>query len=534
MSAISSGRPGVASVSAWQWCARFTLAAAVVLLVRNLGNYALAAVRAVRFAFELDYGEGVVWQQMRLLMSGEGYGPIDGFPAIVFHYPPVFHWLTALLSSCTGGDELATGRGLSITSTVVVAVVVAAIVARLSREGSGRAAGVIGGSLAAMTVFTFLPVQIWSYLMRVDMLSFAFGFLGFYVGLISLTRPKAVHAAALLFVAAIYTKQTAVAAPASVFLVLLFLRPRTAWWGIATAAGAGLAILVMLQGLTGGGFLSHIVLYNINRFEPRGLGAILHTLEIHSIYLGAALYSIVLWLPRLSFGDSARGRRATLRERLWAKPESAGRLMALVYLVLTTAMLTLALKSGAYVNYFIEWCCIVAIFVGFMLSEATTLALGKQPPQETDRLLALLPLAVAVQTALLAGHATARMAPSLEKGNESARLAELIRAAPRPVISDDMIAVLRGGKPVVWEPAIFAELGSRGTWDQRPFIEMIKGQQFAFFVTDGKPGDPLYDTRHNPRVSEAMIATYPVERQLAGYSLRFPAGKMPSYASSLR
>ena len=98
----------------------------------------------------------------------------------------------------------------------------------------------------------------------------------------------------------------------------------------------------------------------------------------------------------------------------------------------------------------------------------------------------------------------------------------MIHDARRPVISDDMVLVKRAGRHVVWEPAIFAELASKGLWDERPFIARVRRGEFAFFVTRGDRGLPLFDRRYTPAVSDAMDAAYPVRRQVAGYVLHLP------------
>ena len=122
---------------------------------------------------------------------------------------------------------------------------------------------------------------------------------------------------------------------------------------------------------------------------------------------------------------------------------------------------------------------------------------------------------------------------------EQAKLVSLIRSAPQPVISDDMVAVLRAGKAVQWEPFIFAELAAKGAWDETPLVEKIKARQFAFFVTDGYSGDNKdYDERYDRAVAGAIRSAYPVQRKLAGYVISFPgrsAGDaLPDYAADLR
>ena len=71
----------------------------------------------------------------------------------------------------------------------------------------------------------------------------------------------------MLFVAAIYTKQTTIAAPAATFAVLLVTRPKLALQGIAACIAFGMAALIVLNWLTDGGFYQHIFLYNVNRID---------------------------------------------------------------------------------------------------------------------------------------------------------------------------------------------------------------------------------------------------------------------------
>jgi hypothetical protein len=74
----------------------------------------------------------------------------------------------------------------------------------------------------------------------------------------------------------------------------------------------------------------------------------------------------------------------------------------------------------------------------------------------------------------------------------------------------------------VWEPAIFAELASKGIWDERPFIARVRRGEFAFFVTRGDRGGVLFQNRYTPTVADAMDAAYPVRRRMAGYVLHLP------------
>ena len=102
-----------------------------------------------------------------------------------------------------------------------------------------------------------------------------------------------------------------------------------------------------------------------------------------------------------------------------------------------------------------------------------------------------------------------------ERGRALSALSREIAATDKPVISDDMVLLLRSGKPVLWEPAIFAELASTGDWDQQPFVDRIRNREFAFFVTWGQRGFDRFDERYNRAVAEAIEAAYPIKQSTA-------------------
>jgi 4-amino-4-deoxy-L-arabinose transferase-like glycosyltransferase len=168
-----------------------------------------------------------------MMFDGKGYGPIDGMPAIVFHYPPIFHALAMAASETFGMDQLAAGRLVSLTATLAGGAVVACIVHHFARREHGRGTALLCAAAGGLVALAFVPVAVWSPLMRVDMVAFAFGLAGLWCGLIAIERPRMVLLAALFFVAAVYAKQTSLAAPAATFLILLLDRPRTALTGIA-------------------------------------------------------------------------------------------------------------------------------------------------------------------------------------------------------------------------------------------------------------------------------------------------------------
>ena len=73
--------------------------------------------------------------------------------------------------------------------------------------------------------------------------------------------------------------------------------------------------------------------------------------------------------------------------------------------------------------------------------------------------------------------------PRLAEGAQSRLIAEdlirELRAADHTITSDDMVLLLRAGKEVPWEPAIFAELASLGRMDETLIIDRIRSGPIA-------------------------------------------------------
>lgn len=492
---------------------RLALAILGMLLAWHLYHFAAVGLRAIAYPYELDYGEGIVWFQARQLLAGEAFGPIDRFPAIVFHYTPLFHALSGSLAA-TGIDGLAAGRILSLLATLVMAGLIGLIAhGFVARSGATKRVALCTAVLSSFLPVICYPIPIWSPLMRVDMLAFALTLGGVYFGLQAISRAGFVYPAAILFVLAVYTKQTMIAAPTALFAVLLLYRPRIAIAGITTCVVVGSAALTLLAWATEGGFLRHIFLYNVNRFDPERLSWITITIQGHIGLVAAALVGIATHLPAL---------KSFAIERRESSADAAKRTFLAAYLLLTTVLLLLVAKSGSSGNYFIEWLVILCIYAGIAMSYSIRFALDGHGPSAPLFGKLLVPIALIVHSHSLppspySEEILARRADGL------ARLAERIRSADRPVISDDMVILQRGGQPVLWEPAIFAELGANGVWDERPFLRMIEQQRFAFFVTVRDRGQLPFNERYNPAVAEAMARAYPRREKVAGLTLHLPA-----------
>lgn len=482
-------------------------------------NYAIAAVR---YPFQLDYGEGIVWQQALLIPGSRMYGDITKYPFIVFHYPPVFHLVTRAAAIFTH-DFLIAGRLTSLVSVLVVGIAAAAAVLRAVPRDIGVTAKGIGAAIAGLSIFCYPPVMQWAPIMRVDTLAIAFSFLGILAAMRLPLRLGTACLGMVLFVAAVYTKQTSIAAPVATVAVLGLLDRRIAFRTCVFGFALAVVLLLGMMWLTDGRFLLHILRYNVNRFNWHRPYWDLEPQWPQFGMLALAIACVVHYW-RLVRGSIAHGL-AAFRSRV----AEHGLVAAFaLYLAMSTVMLVTLGKSGASSNYLMEWMCVWSVLAGIFVTIQVDRILSSSSANDDGTaarrmkgVLALLPpllLLAEVGIARTPSMTSEQSALWLEQQNQ---LVEQIRAAPGPVLSDDMVLLLKAGKPVPWEPAIFAELARMGEWDETLIIDMIRARRFAFVITTQRSLH-TYGDRFNPAVDQAINAAYPNEQRVGGYLVRSP------------
>ena len=500
-----------------------TFALTIAVMAAHFAVYLNYALAAVRYPFELDYGEGIVWQQAMLIPGERMYGDITRFPFIVFHYPPLYH-LAVRAVAALGVDVLVAGRGISLLSSLALGVLAAALAFGAAREDAGRLASLASAAVAGLTVFCFWPVVVWSPLMRVDMLAILLSFLGVWYAMRSVIRPRLLYLAAIIFVLAVYSKQTCIAAPLATIPVMLMVDPRRTVKASCLGLLLGGAALVLLIWQTDGGFLRHILLYNLNRYSLMVAVSQILLQSPQAIFVLLAVTAVVLSWRRLA-ARSAWESLASFRRDLACS--GATRLTAILTLYFAFSTCTLATlgKSGGALNYLIEWMCIASVLIGTLVApivEQELTWLGHKPGRPRAAFALVMPVALLIQVLILPASRNLGSSDPAQM-QQLSQLVARIRDAKQPVLSDDMILLMKAGKEVPWEPAIFAELASTGQWDERRIIAMINARDFAFIITQGHSGMPLYDSRYTPAVERAIETAYPRTEDHAGRTVRMPS-----------
>lgn len=502
---------------------RAVLGFALVAFAWGLVRLAADVRLAVSFPYAFDYGEGVVWQQMRDMMTGQAYAPIHIYPAVAYEYPPIFHFFTAAVTATLRLDPLYAGRLVSVASTAVCAV----LIGRLTYCAVNCETRVTtwGAALFASLIFATLPVVgAWALLMRVDLLACAFTLAGMLLASRAPRSVAAAVAAGLMFTLAIYTRQTCLPAPVAAFLVLFTVYPGRAWVMAGVGMGSGLAALAAAEITAGGGFLLNIITYNVNRIiweHAYALGMVLlaNVAVISIAIMGAAIALRVLGISRWT--DLPLRRAGNSRDTPAHRVVLA---IVVLTLALKTATLPAILKSGASDNYLIDWFSELAILVGIAVVPLWRAA-QRLPARPGVLLFALVGVGLPLQAVEAAAFPDFAAAKAKTRALDA--IVAYIRRSPRPIISDDATLLLRAGQPLRWEPAIVAELGSAGRYDEASFVAMIRDHRFGFFVTDGDRGDLLFDQRFNPAVAAEINRSYPRRLHVAGRTLHFPVVELP-------
>lgn len=424
------------------------VAAAVLLLAQ--GWALLLFLRhgwdALAFPFPLNYGEGPLLDQAVRLASFENVYSNDlaRAPFTISNYPP-FYLLVQAPFVWLFGPELWYGRLISLTSVAATALLVALTLFTLTRD---RIA-----AMAAGLTFPAIPyVMRWSSLGRVDLLGLALSWAGLFVVVRWSERRGAIVVAAILFVAAVMTRQTYVlAAPLTAFVWLLVAgRRRRALELAGLSCALGLASFAGLNLATGGGFFLNTVTANINEFRWE---------RVSFNALGAGLACPLLLLGGLAFASRAP------RDRLWW--------LVVPYLALSVPSAMLVGKVGSDVNYLLE------------LSAALCLATGALIAWQRERpgLRAVLISLLALQVLALAQSS---LVPSglqdyvTGQEREIRELSRIVANADGPVLTDEHMGLLPlGDKRIHLQPFEMTQLSRDGSWNQERAVRSIRNEKYA-------------------------------------------------------
>lgn len=437
--------PSAAAPRIELWFRRAMTAFATVAAVLLMLNFALM----IWAQNEFTGPESVVNAQADMLAHhGTLYYSLKTYPYTVCAYMPIVYNLQAALIRIGLRSALA-GRLISFAALVMIFVLSWRLAMLYTSDRYAAATAVLCAASTSILV-------LWGTAGQVDMLAVCFSIAAFErYSCYAVLGERTLVWAGVFAGLAIFTKQTAIACPTAIFVLLWLERKKIALlFGSLFLSITGGAVL-LVNHLLDGRFLQDTVRGNINPFAAAKLVAHLH-------YFLVAAGGLAL-IAALGFAR-VRGRK----------------IAPFVYLAFALAVfLATASKVGSDFNYQIESNIVLILCAAIALDELDFFSLVFQGSKRWVTLLQI-PLAVHLAVNLRIG---ANLAVS-RYGNEQAFRTQI--AALRPYLGDrgrllssdyNSMARLRGEIEV--EPLIYSELVDAKVIDPEPVRRDLAARKFS-------------------------------------------------------
>ena len=416
------------------------------------------AVQQAQLPFQLDYEEGNILNAgVRIVQGLSPYPRPEAFPSVFNPYGPVGYWVTALCVRL-GGVWFTLPRLVMLACAALIALMLFLLI----QEWTGS----VPVALAFGLYFLITdPARLWMPLLRVDLLAIALTLTGLWVCLPVLAgRDGATWrcpAAALFFTLAVFTKYTALAAPAACLLTLAARRDWRRTLLLAGSTGAlCLAGFLAMQAATDGQFSFHMFRTHT---DPYMFELLVDFLQVLLPSLAALIPLVLVFI--------------LIRPRAY--------LAAGFYLICAWVVpLVTGGKLGSSVNHFLEAlaaCCIAAA-LGYQ--KLTAYAGTRWLPPITS--LVMCAAALYLPGALLL-HS--RISPEGFSGCRA--LYRRVQESPgKEVLSDNIGAVVLAGKvPAVSNPFVHAQLERARVISPKPLESAVAAGRFDLIVLDVDPAN---------------------------------------------
>jgi hypothetical protein len=459
-----------------------------------------AAGRLGSPAEEFTYGESWLLDGARRVARGEGlYAPPDQIPIMHIAYTPLYYVVVGELQRVVGDSGYTVGRVVSLVATLVGTAALAWSLKRLTTHWS------VGLLAAGFFLTQNLTALLWAPLHRVDSLA-----LGLTLSGLALATAGRVSLAGVLFLLALLTKQTYLAAPVAVAIGLWPCRAKLLRFG-AIVGGGGVMAVGIAQWLTQGWFVWHTVTANGNEPDMITFAALMGSfLQYNGLPVLAALASFVL--------PAARG------ERPWR-----------FYFLACLAALPSLAKLGASSNYWLELSAATAACLALASYRLAAWPRTRliAPMVLTGSLFIAVPgyQATAVEAALNAAERLHPPSPrylSLVGDGGStplrvdASLVDDIARESGDLLTDNSGLAVAAGKRIEFEFQIFQLLNAEGQWSEQPMLDAIASRRFALVALMHPLDGPVGGTRWTPALQAALRAAYVPTGARSGFWLYRP------------
>ena len=423
------------------------------ILVWNILWISKVSVFSILHPFRIHYGEDVLLEQARLFSEGKiPYTPLNRYPLTIGLYMPVYSLISAISIKFWGVSYTA-GRILSLVSTVGISLCILFILKHINQSRFSWS-GLIAGGL-----FLISPIVIvWSVIARVDMLGLfwtALGLLWFIK-----TYPKQIWMYSIVFfILAFFTKQSYLAAPATIICYLAFINRRHMVYFLLAFLISILGIFGILNMVTDGQFYFHMITANQNTLNYASyIGYIKKLFSIHTSLMMLCPVAILICFKKPIY-------------RLWV-----------IYFIFSFLASLSITKVGSNLNYFLEVICAMCLMTGMLFHRIHTL----KQTQWTFLFLSIVSLVLfvpLVKSRMNTPNYVRYQYRNLTNIRKIDRYtSHIMNQVNGPIISEDMGLLVVNHKPILYQPFIISQLIREGRLDESPFIYDINSRMFPLLV----------------------------------------------------
>lgn len=404
---------------------------------------------------ELTQVESVIALQLRMLDVGEPlYRDTNQYPFTISPYGPLYY-LTALKALQAGLPGYLPQRLPAIVALAAVIFLAGRIALRLTADRRAAAtAGLLVGSTSLL--------QRWGTTGQSDLPALAFSMLAFerFCAWRGSGRGAQLVQSGLGIAAAIFFKQSFVAAGAAITILVIAADRRTGLKFTALLSAGGIAIAAALELATGGGFLDHAL-----RSHDNGFGWDKLADQLQYFALTAAPLAIVggaAWLKR---GKKTLGP-------------------AHLYLALAFAVFLLtASKYGSDLNYQLESFVLLSIVAACALSSLDFFRLRAAGDRGWVTLLEIPLLFYLALNAALAGRGLlVRVARETDWRKETRALEPYLAEGRGRVLSVELNPLVPTRGEIEVEPLIYTLLVNAGRIDGEPVRRDLEQGRFGTVI----------------------------------------------------
>ncbi len=423
----------------------------ILIVACTLALVAVAAHVAVALWAQSEFTqpEGIVaTHAFTLATEGILYYDLKDYPLTICAYMPLIYGMIAGMFKI-GVPLLLAGRLINIVAMATIFFLIWKLLLLYTND---RRCGWTGLALAGIAQL----LVGWGVIGRADVPAIALSLAAFYLyARHSVLGEEGLDIAAALSVLGLLFKQTALAAPAAIFLLLAFSSPKRALRFGLLVGGVGGAIVLGFNAMLNGRFFFNTVSSNLNPFA-------LFKLQLHFEYMLATLSPLVV--------ISALGARHVFATR--------GR-DSLVYLLAAFAiLLATACKLGSDFNYQIETAILLIVCSCLSLHSLNFFDLYSRGSKSWVTML-ILPLAVfAVQNLRISTTALLERIEGEQKFRMQLKELEPFFAKPGQVLSADSNSLVHFQRRIEVEPLIYRWLVDAGQLSDKRVLEDIRDGKF--------------------------------------------------------